>query len=202
MARSHPTPDTWVFGYGSLVSPASMARTIGRVVGPDEVAPARLAGFGRRWNYGALSVTGTWEHAGTSVATGVMVALGIEASASERCNGVLVRVSDHDLAGLDRRERHYDRTDVTDLIELAPPVAGRATAQPHGARIVTYVPRVEAIEHYRAGRDARRAAIRQDYWDLVDDAFATLGDDHHVEYRATPPPDIPIVEMVIELAGR
>lgn len=28
---------TWVFGYGSLVSPASVARTLGRDVGRDVV---------------------------------------------------------------------------------------------------------------------------------------------------------------------
>ncbi len=40
----------WVFGYGSLVSPASMATTIGRSVAPADVAVAHLDGYGRRWN--------------------------------------------------------------------------------------------------------------------------------------------------------
>lgn len=190
-----PAPETWVFGYGSLVSPASMATTIGRVAGPHDVAPAELAGFGRRWNYGALSVTGSWKHDGRSIVDGVMVALGLTPSDGERCNGVAVRVNDDDLVGLDLRERHYDRTDVTDQITLGEPVEGLATARPRDARIFTYVPRIEAVEHYTAGRDGGRAAIRQDYWNLVDDAFATLGPAHLEQYRTTPPPDIPIVEM-------
>ena len=189
------TRETWVFGYGSLVSKASMARTIGRVVGADEVAPARLAGYGRRWNYGALEVAGAWDRDGVRVADGVMVALGVVASADELCNGVIVRVSDDDLAGLDLRERHYDRTDVTDRIALAPPVDGIATAQPDGVRIVTYVPRPVAIEHYESARDVGRAAIRQDYWDLVTHAFTALGPRHLDEYRTTPLPDVPIVDM-------
>lgn len=189
------TDDTWVFGYGSLVSPTSMARTIGRVAGADEIAVAQLDGYGRRWNYGAISVRGQWTHAGQVVTDGVMVALGVERSDGERCNGVVVRVSDDELARLDLRERSYDRTDVSDLITIEPPVAGTATARPAGARIVTYVPRPEAIAHYRTGRDQRRAAIRQDYWDLVDEAFARLGPQHLDQYRSTPAPDVPVVEM-------
>jgi cation transport regulator ChaC len=34
----------WIFGYGSLVSPASMATTIGRTVAPTDVAVAHLDG--------------------------------------------------------------------------------------------------------------------------------------------------------------
>lgn len=193
------TPETWVFGYGSLVSSASMARTIGRVVDPADVAVAQLDGYGRRWNYGAMQVRANWTHRATAVADGVMVALGLEVSATECCNGVVVRVDADDLVGLDRRERNYDRTDVTDLIRIDDPVPDVATGRAHGARIVTYVPRPSAVEHYLAARDAQRAAIRQDYWDLVDDAFEVLGPRHLVQYRTTPAPDIPVVEMTWSL---
>jgi cation transport regulator ChaC len=190
------TGRTWVFGYGSLVSPTSLATTIGRVVAPGEVAVAELAGFGRRWNYGAMHVRGTWSHDGVAVTDGVMVALGLTAG-DESCNGVMVAVDPGELANLDRRERDYDRTDVTDRMTVLDGVTGVATARPASVRIVTYVPRASAVERYQTARDAGRAAIRQDYWDLVDGAFAALGPDHLARYRATPPPDIPVVEMTI-----
>jgi dephospho-CoA kinase len=187
--------ETWVFGYGSLVSPVSLATTIGRVVDPVDVAVATLAGFGRRWNYGAKHVRAQWTHDGVDVSDGVMVALGLEASPAETCNGVLVRVTEDDLVRLDRRERDYDRTDVTDQITVGDPVTGIATASPKGARFVTYVPRSSAVERYLAARDAQRAAIRQSYWDLVRDAFDELGGDHAVRYATTLAPDVPVVEM-------
>lgn len=193
------TADTWVFGYGSLVSPASLARTIGRLVDPGDVAVTQLTGYGRRWNYGAAQVVGDWTADGNEVVGGVMVALGLEPSPGESCNGVAVRATEDDLRRLDRRERNYDRTDVTDLVRFDEPVEGVAVAQPGAARVVTYVPRRSAIERYRSGRDEHRAAIRQDYWDLVDEAFAVLGDRHVEQYRTTPAPDIPVVDMQLRL---
>ena len=187
--------ETWVFGYGSLVSPVSLATTIGRVVDPSEVAVATLAGYGRRWNYGAKHVRAAWTLDDIAVADGVMIALGLESSASESCNGVLVRVTDDDLTRLDRRERDYDRTDVTDLVSVDEPAAGVATATPQGSRFVTYVPRASAVERYETARDERRAAIRQPYWDLVRDAFDVLGGSHPARYGTTPAPDVPIVDM-------
>ena len=181
---------TWVFGYGSLVSPSSMARTIGRHVEPHEGwLAAHLNGFGRRWNYGSLRQRGNWHGPHGYVAAGVVVCLGIEAAADERCNGVVVRVDDDELAALDRRESDYDRTDVTDLV-----------ATEHdgfGGRVVTYVPRPSAIERYRLARIERRAAVRRGYVDLVRDAFGALGSSHLDEYeRATPDPDVPVVDFV------
>lgn len=187
--------ETWVFGYGSLVSPASLATTIGRVVDPPDVAVATLSGFGRRWNYGAKHVRAEWTHEGVAVSDGVMVALGLESSPAESCNGVLVRVTEDDLRRLDRRERDYDRTDVTERVTVTEPVAGIATASPTGVRFVTYVPRRSAVDRYEIARDVGRAAIRQSYWDLVREAFTVLGGDHAARYADTPAPDVPIVEM-------
>ena len=61
---------TWVFGYGSLVSSASMATTIGRPVPDADIVVAHLDGYGRRWNYGSLHLRGDWRHDRTSVTQG------------------------------------------------------------------------------------------------------------------------------------
>lgn len=179
---------TWVFGYGSLVSPSSMARTIGRHVEPhDGWLVARLHGFGRRWNYGSLRQRGNWHGPHGYVEQGVVVCLGIEEAEAERCNGVVVRVDDDELAALDVRESDYDRTDVTDLVVAEGGLDGR---------VVTYVPRPSAIERYRLARIEHRAAVRRGYVDLVRDAFGGLGASHLAEYeRVTPDPDVPIVDF-------
>lgn len=183
--------DTWVFGYGSLVSPTSMATTIGRTVGSDDVAIAHLSGFGRRWNYGSLHLRGDWHRDGVDVVQGLVVSLGLAAADAESCNGVVVRVTADELAQLDWRERDYERTDVTDQILV--------DGERLPARVMTYVPRPSAIERYETARDSGRAGIRQSYWELVSAAFRDLGDDHHDLYTRTPAPDVPVVDMTLSM---
>jgi len=181
--------ETWVFGYGSLVDPSSFSATIGRELRPGiDFFEAELIGFGRRWNYGVM-------HSSASAAgpDGVMVeytivALGIVRAAEESVNGVIGRVEPGELAPLDRRERHYDRLDVTDRTTVH-------DAEVSG-QIFVYVPRPQTIERYERARDAGRAAIEQRYWDLVDDAFAGLGPEAHARYHnTTPAPDVPVMRL-------
>ncbi len=188
--------DTWIFGYGSLVSPASMATTIGRDVPAEDVAVAHLDGYGRRWNYGSLHLRGDWLVDGVSVSRGLVVSLGLVAGDTETCNGVIVRVTDDELAMLDWRERDYERTDVSEGIRVEG--AQRTSAV---ERVVTYVPRPSAVERYEAARTDGRAAIRQSYWDLVRTAFADLGGGHLTQYETTPAPDVPVVDMTLSISS-
>ncbi|MBG7604271.1 MAG: gamma-glutamylcyclotransferase [Actinobacteria bacterium] len=184
------TSSTWVFGYGSLVSPSSMATTIGRTVdSTTDVAVAHLDGYGRRWNYGSLHKRGDWHDGEVEITGGLVVSLGLEADATESCNGVAVRVTADELAQLDWRERDYERTDVTDQIRLEGPVIS--------GRIVTYVPRTSAVDRYEQARDDGRAAIERRYWDLVHGAFNELGAGHREHFSKTPDPDIPVVDILI-----
>jgi cation transport regulator ChaC len=179
----------WVFGYGSLVSPASFGHTLGRALRPGvDFHEAEIAGYGRRWNYGVASVRGESDEPDGSIREWTIVALGVVAAADETVNGVIGWVDDAELVALDRREQQYDRVDVTDLATV------------HGTRvrgtIVTYVPRREPQERYETARDRGEAAVERRYWDLVDGAFGDLGADRRERYRATTPdPDIPIVAM-------
>ncbi len=182
---------TWIFGYGSLVSPTSMATTIGRDVASHHVAIAHLDGYGRRWNYGSLHLRGDWTHEGLIITQGLVVSLGLVASDAESCNGVIVRVTADELAMLDWRERDYERTDVTDRIRLE--------SDTRAERVMTYVPRTRAIERYEAARDVGRAGIRQSYWALVAAAFGDLGGDHLDRYESTPAPDVPVVDMSLSM---
>jgi len=183
------TGDTWVFGYGSLVSPASVAHTIGRTVDRRHgFATAQLAGYGRRWNYGSLRQRGDWHGPNGWVEAGVVVCLGLVVARDEGCNGAVVRVTDDELGLLDRRESDYDRIDVTDLVTIEHDVIAR--------RIVTYVPRPAAIERCRRASEAGRAAVERRYHRLVEDAFRALGTQALDAYATlTPAPEVPIVEF-------
>ena len=175
--------DTWIFGYGSLVSPTSMATTIGRTVADADVAVAHLDGYGRRWNYGSLHLRGDWQHDGAVVTQGLVVSLGLVESDHESCNGVIVRVTADELAMLDWRERDYERTDVTDTIRRDDGVRPE--------RVMTYVPRPSAVERYEAARDRRQAGIRQSYWELVSAAFGTSAATTSSATRQRPRPTSP-----------
>ena len=183
---------TWVFGYGSLVSPTSFGATLGRVLRPGvDFLEAEVEGFGRRWNYGVMHTEGVSIDADGSTRTWTIVALGVVPAVGEQVNGIVARVDDRELARLDRRERHYDRVEVTSrtTVHAAAPAVGSDT-------IVTYVPRREARRHHESARDAGTAAVEQRYWDLVDGAFAALGPDRRARYHATTPgPGIPIVDL-------
>jgi len=180
----------WVFGYGSLVDPSSFGATIGRELRPGvDFFEAEVSGFGRRWNYGVIHASASGAGPGGTTIDYTLVALGVVRAVDESVNGVVGWVDADELVLLDRRERHYDRVDVTD----------RSTV--HGAGdvsgpVVVYVPRREAIEHYERARDEGRAAIEQRYWDLVDQAFAAFGSDAHARYLSTTPaPDVPVLSL-------
>lgn len=180
----------WVFGYGSLVSPASFGHTLGRAPRPGtDFFEAEVAGYGRRWNYALMHSVGETIGDRHPDQTWTIVALGVVESQHETVNGIVAWVEEHELVALDRRESQYDRVEVT----------ASATVH-HGGEldgpVVTYVPRREPQALYEWARDRGRAAVEQRYWDLVDGAFADLGEDRRKRYHATtPPPDIPIVPM-------
>ena len=116
-----------------------------------------------------------------------LVALGIVRAPDESVNGVIGWVEDDELAVLDRRERHYDRVDVTEHATVY-------GADDFADSVSVYFPRPEAVAHYERARDAGRAAIEQRYWDLVDHAFAKFGADALARYRrTTPAPDVPVM---------
>jgi cation transport regulator ChaC len=180
----------WVFGYGSLVDPASFGATIGRVLRPGiDFFEAELSGFGRRWNYGVMHTSASGPGPDGVAIEYTVVALGVVRASDESVNGVVGWVAGEELALLDRRERHYDRIDVTSDTTV------------HGAgemprSIAVYFPRREAVAHYEQARDAGRAAIEQRYWDLVDNAFAKFGADALARYHSTtPPPDVPVLSL-------
>lgn len=180
----------WIFGYGSLVSPVSFGRTLGRELQfAVDVFEATLTGYGRRWNYATAFGFSAASEPGAPVTDWVAVALGLERAEAETTNGVVVWVDDHELADLDRRERRYDRVDVGDLCVVD---GGPAISAP----VQTYVPHAVAVTDYEAARDRGGAAVARHYWELVDAAFVALGDDRRERYLATtPPPDVPIVTV-------
>ena len=78
-------------------------------------------------------------------------------------NGVCRRVSEEELEVLDRRERNYDRVDVTASIESPP------------GRVWAYLGSAEGRARLREAREAGTAVVSRDYERKVHSGFRALG---------------------------
>jgi hypothetical protein len=185
----------WVFGYGSLVAPASVAETLGWTpVTGRTFLPARLRGVRRAWNVSAPAcVPGGFVHRWPDgrPLEGTVCYLGIRrVSPADAINGALVAVSQRDLEALDRRERRYHRIDVTRWIVAD----GTITSA-----VYTYLPRESAVALNEDSRAVGRDHRTRRYVELVLAAFAALGEDALDEYHATTEEtSAPVVDVVRE----
>ena len=154
-----------VFGYGSLLDPKSIGTTLERSMSHEEIVPASLSDYVRRWNVASDQSTvsrGYVDRLGERW-LGHIVFLGIEPMRASVVPGGLVAVSDEELSRLDRRERNYDRIAVE--VQLADCA---------GVEAWTYLPSDPAVPPF----DPATTAVRADYVELVDRALARLYPDY------------------------
>jgi hypothetical protein len=105
-----------------------------------------------------------------------------------RVNGLCLPVNDAMLEHLDRRERNYERTDVSDRV---------APGALNGARVWAYIGTDAARARLAQGRRAGTAVIDAGYLRTVEAAFAVLGDDELAGLRASlAPGDLPVVPLI------
>jgi dephospho-CoA kinase len=119
--------------------------------------------------------------------------LDLEEADGVEVDGALLEVDAAGLVALDARERQYERLDVTDLVDPAPDGA-----------VWAYVGRPPGRARVTAGRaGSAPIAIQRSYLELVEAAFAALGDDVLARYRATTePPQFPVLDLTrIDLPG-
>lgn len=175
--RSPIPRDMYVFGYGSLVSAASIADTLGYGIDASRLSSATLAGWRRAWNVGSdrsshPERTFHFDHG--SVFDGVTVVLGLERSPAESCLGRVFPVLRRDLRLLDRRERNYVRREVTHQVSWA--------GKPDRCVVHAYVPSDAATARIAAAKASGMPLnIRRGYVELVESAFSEMGMLH--EYR-------------------
>ena len=102
-------------------------------------------------------------------------------------NGVCLPVDAAALEVLDRRERNYERVDVSDRV---------AAGGMRGIRVWAYVGSAAARERLATGRDAGTAVIDAGYVRTVEAGFAALGAAEHAACRPSlHPGDLPVVEL-------
>jgi hypothetical protein len=177
----------FVFGYGSLAAELSV---VPDREPRDEGFLADLRGFARGWGVAMdnrrdlpgykyyTAADGTRPH--------VCVSFLDVASAAEdvSVNGLCLPVDADELTRLDRRERNYGRSEVSDRIDA------------RGARVWVYVGTRDARERLRSARRAGSAVIEAAYLRAVEAAFANLGEaESAASAPSLAPGELPVVEL-------
>ena len=148
-----------IFGYASLVLDAVGRGTL-----------ARLRGYRRVWgvatdNVRAIPGYKMYLRRSDGSRPAVYVAfVDLEPQESSAVNGLIRPVARTELRELDRRERNYDRVEVTGQIE----------GFEHG-RVCTYRGSAEGRQRLRAGLKTGRAVVSRDYLEKVLAGFDHLG---------------------------
>jgi hypothetical protein len=172
-----------VFGYGSLV-------------GLPGVRRATLRGHRRVWGVAmdnSVAVPGykVYESPDGARPAVAVAFLDLVADPAYDVEGALLEVDAGALAALDARERQYERIAVTGAVDPAPPGDGP---------VWTFVGRPAGRARVR---DGGPVVVQRAYAELVEAAFAALGDDALARYRAsTEPSPFPVVALArVDLPG-
>ncbi len=169
--RRMPWGGTYLFGYGSLVNRRSLARAVGREVAAEELRPARLAGWRRTWGAAERVIPdGQTEPVWAAF-------LDLEPDPTARVNGVLIALTDAELASVEARERGYTRVEVTDHVIVEPALQ---VALQGGTRTITFAGRKQPAP---VGQ-----VVLREYLRLVEEGFAALGPEQLAELRRTTEP--------------
>jgi hypothetical protein len=168
----------FVFGYGSLAADLAGGHV------------ADLRGYRRVWGVAMdnrADVPG-YKHyrlcADGSRPAICVAFLDLVADARATTRGVCVPVEAARLPALDRRERNYDRIDVTDAVHPAP------------GTVWAYVGTAAGRRRLRHARDSGRVVVSRDYLQRTRAAFARLGAAALAEFDRTAAPDgLPVWEL-------
>jgi gamma-glutamylcyclotransferase (GGCT)/AIG2-like uncharacterized protein YtfP len=185
----------YVFGYGSLTARPGWAGTVSTRELKEQGFVADLAGLRRTWG---VAMDNRRDLPGYKYYTGadgrrpdVFVAyldlLGAPDDPAQTVNGICLPADETTLEQLDRRERNYERTEVTDRL---------ASAAPSGARIWAYIGSVAARERLAEGRRTATAVIDAGYIATVEAGFAVLGERELAACRSSlEPGGLPVAEL-------
>lgn len=196
----------FVFGYGSLIDVANLQKYLARnlTILPQsfkltsrksfpiaDYLFCNLQGFSRCWNIAMdnsidLPQYKYYVDSKNNIRSqGFVTFLNIRPDKDKTILGILFRVSPSELQQLDRRERNYQRIDVTHQIDL--PITGI---------VWVYIGLKEAEQRYQQGIKQGNAMISQSYYHGVYNAYLSLGKKALTNYlMTTEKPTVPIVNL-------
>jgi cation transport regulator ChaC len=174
-------------GYGSLLSVASMERTLGRTYnGPWHLC--RLNGWRRGWDVQMPKHRSTYRDGDRVITPARVLYLNLRPQHDSHVNVALFVITTEELQRFDEREWIYGRQNVN---------ADLADVHVSGGTAWTYV----ALDKYLWRQRSRppEAIIRRTYLDILDRAHQELGDEFRHEYDATTdaaPPQLIVDDIV------
>lgn len=174
-----------IFGYGSLLSIASLEKTLGRKYsGPFIVC--ELEGWRRSWdvampNKEATKKSGQWifyaETPSGKMYPDNILYLNVRKVSGSRINGILFVVNPKELVEFDEREWIYDRPEATSQLRGATVQNGRA---------YVYVALPEYVMTNVAS--PAQAAVRKTYLEHLEKGFHNLGEDFRMKFESSSDP--------------
>jgi hypothetical protein len=182
-----PRPQ-FVFGYGSLAAPSgpSVGRRFQR-----RGFVADLPGFARSWgvamdNRQDLPGYKYYTDADGRRPAAYVTFLDLRPSDTTTAgvNGLCRPVGETDLIELDRRERNYERVEVSDRIDAG------------GAQVWVYLGSAAGRARLEAGRNGGTAVIDANYLRAVEAGFSALGEaEHRLCVPSLAPGGLPVAEL-------
>lgn len=175
-----------LFAYGSLLSIASLERTLGRSYrGPFLICA--IDGWRRRWNVAMPNEVFAYREKDDWVTPKQIFYLNVEPRPDERVTGVLFVVNSDDLARFDKREWIYDRVDITTRLRGVSVTGGSAWV---------YCGKLEYVFEFPASR--RLGAVRRTYLNILADGHKALGPEFVRAYNEStdPVPDSLVIDDV------
>ena len=165
-----------IFGYGSLLSRASLERTLGQAY-EHGLQTASLPGWRRTWDVRQPNRAFYAESADGRVYPENILYLNVTEHPGSILNGVVVVVKGEQLLGLDQREWMYDRVAVTQDLQDVRIIGGD---------VFLYVGKPEFV--VRDVKSPQIAAVRATYLEIVKTGLAALDASFRAAYeRSTDP---------------
>lgn len=165
-----------IVGYGSLLSIASLERTLQRRYDGPFIA-CELDGWKRTWDVRQPNKSFYTNTTEGRLYPENIIYLNVAPFAASRLNGIAVAVTAAELKSLDEREWMYDRIQVTRAIE---------GVRVEGGEAYIYVSKPEFI--INEVKSIRVAAIRSTYLDIVETGLRELGVEFRRQYELSTEP--------------
>lgn len=165
-----------IFGYGSLLSVASLERTLRRHYGGPFVA-CSIEGWRRSWNIAMPNETFYAEIPSGRLTPERIIYLNVTAQPGSLLNGVLFVVGPEELQAMDKREWIYDRMTIT---------AQLRGVNISGGDAFTYVAKPEYLVTEVASPAI--AAIRARYLEILETGLSDLGASFRNAYEQSSDP--------------
>lgn len=159
----------YLFAYGSILDPASAARTLGRPVAAADLTDAIVLNVQRDWGVYIPVRDENDDELDAAF-------LDVQPAPGHYVNGALIALSEDEFAMMRRREAQYDAIDVT---------GDTVTAIDLDRPVVTFMARAE----FRKPRPGVRAAVPDRYRGLVEAMLEARGPvfDRHFAASTQPP---------------